>query len=128
MVALLVAPDKIENMPFAVGKITFVEGNLLQVRWYGTRNGNVVGAWRPGHYQPSDNRRYYSERRDHSSHLPLTSDVTETVLTVSHIIGSPFTLNRRDAIPSSVLAAVSVCPDINWSLPEGLLSVFQLSP
>jgi hypothetical protein len=60
--------------------------------------------------------------------LPLTSTVTETLLTVDHVIGLPFSLNRRDALPSSLLAAVSDCPDVAWSLPERLLAAFLLSP
>jgi transposase InsO family protein len=128
MVALLVAPDAVEQMPFAVGQILSKENNVLQVRWYGTRSGNVLGAWRPGFYQPSDDRRYYSDRRDHFSHLPLTSEVTETILTIDHVIGVGFSLNRRDAIPASILAAVSACEEINWTLPDGVLAAFLASP
>jgi hypothetical protein len=46
MVALEVAPDLLEKVPFAVGKVISTTGDQLVVWWYGNAHGNVLGAWR----------------------------------------------------------------------------------
>jgi transposase InsO family protein len=118
MVALQVEPDELEKIPFAVGEVISLEGHRLTVWWYGNSHGNVLGAWRPGYVQSSDNRRYYDDRKLHPSHSRYTSAMTETALTRDHVIGTPFELNRRNALPMHVLKAVTDHPDVCWSLPR----------
>ena len=116
MVALRVAIDPLEPIPFAVGEVIKLENDNLVVWWYGNAHCNVQGSWRPGYYQPADNRRYYSERRLRPDHPRYTSVTSETTLSLTNVIGAPFQLNRRNALPMSVLHEASACPDVEWSL------------
>jgi hypothetical protein len=125
MVALEVAPDLLEKMPFAMGEIISVEGDQLVVWWYGNAHGNVLGAWRSGYFQPGDNRRYYSDKRLHSSHPRYTSVTSETQLSVSDVIGTSFRLNRRNALPRAVLKAVSNRPNVPWTLPQEDIALLE---
>jgi transposase InsO family protein len=126
MVALEVAPDALEKMPFAVGKVLSIHGDRLTVWWYGNAHGNVLGAWRTGYYESTtSNRRYYSDRRLSPSHQRYTSTTSETELAVSAVIGAPFHLNRRNAIPNAVLRAASARPGVDWSLSQEDASLVQ---
>ena len=115
MVALRMEPD-LENLPFAVGMVIAIsEDGEFTVWWYGNTHGNVLGAWRPGYFETSgQNRRYYADRRAHASHKRYTSIVSETTLTRDDVIGLPFQLNRRKALPSSVLTAAANDATVPW--------------
>jgi hypothetical protein len=120
LVLLMVEPDSVENMPFAVGKIlTLQAGGLITVWWYGNGRGNVHGAWRTGYYQAtSDQRRYYDDRKLHVRHERYTSVTSDTKLTVDDIIGEPFELTKGRTLPMKVLNAVSKHTEVAWELPE----------
>ena len=118
MVALRVEPDDVENIPFSVGEIHNIDGDHITVQWYGNTYGNIRGAWRRGFFQPSDSRRYYRDKKLHRDHKPYTSETSETKLSIEqHVIGKPFQLNRRNALPHHVLLSVSKDKHINWTLP-----------
>jgi exodeoxyribonuclease III len=120
LVALLVAPDSVENMPFAVGEIISLQiDGSMTVWWYGNGRGNVRGAWRTGYYQAtSDQRRYYDDRRLHPQHKRYTSATSSTTLDGSDIVGEAFELTKGRNIPMKILNILSKHPDVPWKLPE----------
>jgi hypothetical protein len=131
MVAIEVAPDTLEKMPFAVGQVITLSddgSDSMTVWWYGNGYGNPHGAWRPGYYDPKDNHRYYSTRRQHTSHPRYTNMTSETVLTTASIIGTSFHLNRRDGLPYKVLLAASENTSVSFSVSEEQASAFLASP
>jgi exodeoxyribonuclease III len=112
-------PDDIEGTPWAVAKVTnrTREGELT-VRWFGNNYGRVTGTWRPGFFQPRDDRRYYKAKKDHPSHLPYTSLVSNTPLDDSHIVAFGFQLNPlTDRLPHRVLSQISASTHVAWELP-----------
>jgi len=112
-------PDDVEGTPWAVAKVTHRsrEGELT-VRWFGNNHGRLTGTWRPGFFQPRDDRRYYKARKDHTSHMPYTSMVSETPLNDSHVVAFGFKLNSlTDRLPQTVLNKISTSPHVAWELP-----------
>ena len=126
MVILRVAPDDVECLPFAVGEIHERIDNTFRVQWYGPKNGNVLGIWKPGFFQPNDNRRYYHRCKLSKHHELYTSVTTETRLTLDDVIAYPFTLAKKK-IPKTILKIISDDNDIDWELPGELLAhLFQV--
>jgi len=114
LVVLMMEPDEVENLPFAVGEVISIDENRLTVWWYGPKN-SIRGEWRPGYYEPTGRRRrYYSERRHHTSHPRYTSVVTETVLTISDVVGPPFDLTPSGRLPTATLDAIAECENVPW--------------
>ena len=118
MVALCVEPDPIEKLPFSIGKILRVsDTGVLDVHWFGSNNNSMLSTWAPGYVQKNENKRYYRQKPLHHSHPPYTNSLSETVLTVRDIIGSPFQLNPELRIPSFVLRAAAAHPEVKFELP-----------
>lgn len=121
MVAVKVASESVEQLPFSVGKVLCVrpEGRLL-LHWYGTTNNNMLATWKPGYVQASANKRYYRNSRLHPSHPPYTSDDTDTELTVADVLGTPFQLDPNFRLPVAVLRAAAEDSDVEFCLPAEL--------
>jgi hypothetical protein len=120
MVALRVEPDALENLPFSVGKVIKVRGDHISVQWFGKTNRQTMysGVWHPGYYHPKDNKRYYRNKKLHNTHPPYTSEVSETLLTRSDILGRPFILTLDRRIPMSLLRSISKDESFSWVLPR----------
>jgi hypothetical protein len=120
MVALRVASDSYENLPFSVGEVIRKKSDTLVVWWYGPagRGSNISGVWKRGFVDPKDNKRYYHNKRLHRNHSPYTSEDTETELDASHVVGRPFSLVNGKKLPTAILRAASQDPTIPWSLPK----------
>ena len=122
MVAVRVASEGIENLPFSVGKVVkLLDGGRITLHWYGTSNPNMLSTWKPGYVQHSLNKRYYHSSRLHPSHPPYTSADTDTELVIKdHLIGSPFQLNDDLRLPASILRAAAADSNIQFALPPHL--------
>ena len=119
MVALRVASEDVEQLPFSVGKVLQInQGGNIVVQWFGTTNPNMLSTWKPGYVQKSVNKRYYHSSRLHHSHPPYTSKDTGTPLVISeHVIGAPFSLNEDLRLPVSVLRAASSDKLVDFTIP-----------
>jgi hypothetical protein len=130
MVALRVASEDVEQLPFSIGKVLKVlDGGRIVVHWYGTSNPNMLSTWKPGYVQSSVNKRYYHSSRLHPSHPPYTSDDTSTDLVVrDHLVGHPFQLTDDLRLPSSILRAAAQDSQVSFSMPPHLQlnAVFHL--
>jgi exodeoxyribonuclease III len=119
MVVIGCEPDEIEKIPWAVAKVMARnEQGGMTVWWYGNNYGRLTSAWRRGYYQTSDQRRYYKEKKDHRSHLPYTSEVSNSPIYDDHVIVHGFQLTQEDKVPISVLTKISACPDVAWEIPQ----------
>jgi hypothetical protein len=110
-------PSDVESVPWAVAKVLSRDDDgAMVVLWYGNAHGRLTSAWRPGFHQPSDGRHYYKDRRDHSSHVPYTSEVSQSRIEDVHVIAHGFSLTTSGKVPRSVLKRISSCPDVAWEL------------
>ena len=125
MVALRMAPDPNEPLPFAVGEIIRIDGSKIAVRWFGQarQNASMMGIWKPGYVDGGDNKRYYHHRKLHKNHEPYTSSVLESELTLDDILCQPFQLTNSKKIPPSVLRTISRDSTITWTLPPETINV-----
>ena len=114
MVALAVATEQRESLPFAVARIVKVDDESIVVQWYGKLSKQTMekGVWRAGYFSSSRDEYYYSDRRSHYAHVPYTSVISKTRLTVDHILGHPFELTADQRVPMSVLREISQSGDI----------------
>ena len=117
--ALRVASEDVEQLPFSVGKVLQInQGGNIVVQWFGTTNPNMLSTWKPGYVQKNVNTRYYHSSRLHHSHPPYTSKDTGTPLVISeHVIGAPFSLNEDLRLPVSVLRAASSDKLVDFTIP-----------
>jgi transposase InsO family protein len=120
MVIVGCEPSDDESPPWAVAEVLERDTHgAMVVRWYGNDRGRLVGAWRPGFYQPTDSRWYYRTRKDHPSHVPYTSGTTNTAIDDSHIVVFGFKLGlTTDKVPLGILKIISESEHVLWELPS----------
>jgi hypothetical protein len=125
MLMLDKSPDGLDNTPFAVGQVSyFLSDKTFVVRWFGNKTSNIRGAYAPSWFEGSTARRYYGERRA-NTHEKHCSAVSGTVLSYANVIGSPFRLTRKGAIPRQNLVEASRDTKTIWSLPRRDIVLFS---
>ena len=120
MVALRMESAPNEPLPFAVGEVIQRKESKIVVHWFGQarQNASMLGIWKKGYVDTSDNRRYYHDRKLHKNHLLYTSTLSESKLDIEDILCQPFLLTNRNKIPPSILRAISRDETVDWNLPS----------
>jgi hypothetical protein len=102
------------SRPFAMGKVLAIEGEELDLQWYGNYHELCTGTYRPCWLQHSEDKYYYKPNKTNKSHAPYTTMTTDTIVLISSVIMYGFALNDNDKLSDKILRAVSNDPNIEW--------------
>ena len=80
LIVMLFEPDPIFNADFGIGEILQVRNDpkdAYHIHWYGNTTMKKTGDFKPGYYDPKDNKIFFKKKQKNSIHI-YDSVVTET--------------------------------------------------
>jgi hypothetical protein len=80
LIVMLFEPDPIFNADFGIGEILQVRNDpkdAYHIHWYGNTTMRKTGDFKPGYYDPKDNKIFFKKKQKNSIHI-YDSVVTET--------------------------------------------------
>ena len=106
MVAVKVTAEKmkIHDRPFSIGKVTKVNGDELNIHWYGTYSNKkplTVGRWFKAEIVAKDGRVEYVTNNHHTGR-PYDNIETGNRVFIRDVIGQPFMLNDDRTLPKHI--------------------------
>ena len=94
LVILMFEPDEIFKADYGIGEILKVNKNpkdAYHIQWYGNRTMSKEGEFKPGYYDPKDNKVFFQKKNTRNTHV-YDNVVTETKIKRKELITWGFDL------------------------------------
>ena len=94
LVILMFEPDEIFKADYGIGEILKVNKNpkdAYHTQWYGNRTMSKEGEFKPGYYDPKDNKVFFQKKNTRNTHV-YDNVVTETKIKRKELITWGFDL------------------------------------
>ena len=118
MVAWPMKPTVDSPLPFGVGKVLDINGDKLNLQWYGNAHERAESTYRPCWFQNKLKKYYYRSGKEHKSHSPYTTCNTDTEVSTKEVIIHGFEIQPDDHLSKDCLDLIFRHPSVESSRCE----------